>query len=165
MNRPAFTTTLFLGCMIAASASLAGTDVVKCVDAAGHIVLTDQPCAGGSEILATPTLAPAPALAPAAAIEPMAAPAGPAFAAAAPAAVAPAAVAPAAVAPAAVRTVTVERYAATPREAPRSAWAAKKIQPAAPMSSDAATLRTARQNLQAMDQAAAQMRQRLAGLN
>ncbi len=156
MNRPAFTTTLFLGCMIAASASLAGTDIVKCVDAAGHIVITDQPCAGGSEIFATPALAPVPALAPAAAIEPMAAPDGPAIAAAA----------PAAVAPAAVRTVTVERYAATPQEAPRSAWAAKRIQPAAPMSSDAATLRTARMNLQAMDQAASQMRQqRLAGLN
>jgi hypothetical protein len=34
--------------VLAAPAAMAGSDIVKCVDAAGHVTLTDQPCDGGA---------------------------------------------------------------------------------------------------------------------
>jgi hypothetical protein len=144
MNRPAFTTTLFLSCMMAASAAMAGSEIVKCVDAAGHVVLTDQPCQGGTSV----PLAPAPAEA------------------SLPMSDAPAAAASAGVAASAsssARTATAERFAATPERA-RTVWAKRAAMPT--MSADATTLRTARLNMQAADTAASLMRQqRLAGLN
>jgi hypothetical protein len=39
---------LILAAMAAAPAALAGPDILKCVDRAGHITLTDQPCPPGS---------------------------------------------------------------------------------------------------------------------
>ena len=144
MNRPAFTTTLFLSCMMAASVAMAGSEIVKCVDAAGHVVLTDQPCQGGTEV----------AFAPAAVEVAQDAP------------VAPASSSIAASASSTVRTVTVERFAAAAQERPRTVWA-KRAAPAMPtMSSDATTLRTARLNMLASDNATSLMRQqRVAGLN
>ncbi|MEC5160593.1 MULTISPECIES: DUF4124 domain-containing protein [unclassified Janthinobacterium] len=100
MNRPAFTTTLFLSCMMAASAAMAGSEIVKCVDVAGHVVLTDQPCEGGTQIALTPAAAPVEA--------------------AAEAPVAPAS---------AVRTVTLERFAATTQGRPRVVLAKRAAMP------------------------------------
>jgi hypothetical protein len=37
-----------LAAMAAAPAALAGSEVLKCVDAAGHVTLTDQPCEAGA---------------------------------------------------------------------------------------------------------------------
>ena len=34
--------------ILAAPAAMAGNDIVKCVDADGHVTLTDQPCAAGA---------------------------------------------------------------------------------------------------------------------
>lgn len=61
MNRHALLSSLFLACMMSAGSALAGTEIVKCIDAGGHVVLTDQPCPVGNEL----ALAPAPAAAPA----------------------------------------------------------------------------------------------------
>jgi hypothetical protein len=33
---------------LAAPAAMAGNDIVKCIDAEGHVTLTDQPCAPGA---------------------------------------------------------------------------------------------------------------------
>ncbi len=146
MNRPAFTTTLFLSCMMAASVAMAGSEIVKCVDAAGHVVLTDQPCQGGTEIAFMP--------APVEASVPMS-----------DAPVAPSSSGIAASASSIARTATVERFAATTQERPRTVWA-KRAAAMPTMSSDATTLRTARLNMQAADTASSLMRQqRLAGLN
>jgi hypothetical protein len=40
---------LVLAALAAAPAALAGSEVLKCVDASGHVTLTDQPCEAGSQ--------------------------------------------------------------------------------------------------------------------
>lgn len=46
-----------LAAALAAPAAHAGADIVKCVDSAGHITLTDQPCDGGSTMVRVVTTA------------------------------------------------------------------------------------------------------------
>lgn len=46
MNRPAATRTAFLAVFLLAGTAWAQPDIVKCVDAGGHITLSDQPCGG-----------------------------------------------------------------------------------------------------------------------
>jgi len=41
--------TLVLAAVAAAPAALAGSEILKCVDAGGHVTLTDQPCEGGAQ--------------------------------------------------------------------------------------------------------------------
>lgn len=41
--------TLILTAIAAAPAALAGSEILKCVDAGGHVTLTDQPCESGSQ--------------------------------------------------------------------------------------------------------------------
>ncbi|MFC3458683.1 DUF4124 domain-containing protein [Massilia haematophila] len=41
---------LMLAAVAAAPAALAGTEVLKCVDRAGHVTLTDQPCEGAARV-------------------------------------------------------------------------------------------------------------------
>ena len=41
---------LILAALAAAPAVLAGSEVLKCVDASGHVTLTDQPCEAGSQV-------------------------------------------------------------------------------------------------------------------
>lgn len=48
MNRHAFDSTLLLASMLIASGAFAGSEITKCIDAAGHITLTDQACEDGS---------------------------------------------------------------------------------------------------------------------
>jgi hypothetical protein len=40
-----------LSALMAAPAALAGNEIVKCVDANGHVTLTDQPCEAGSTMV------------------------------------------------------------------------------------------------------------------
>lgn len=47
MKRPARLLSMIAALVVVAPAAMAG-DIVKCVDSAGHVTLTDQPCAGGS---------------------------------------------------------------------------------------------------------------------
>ncbi|QNB00532.1 DUF4124 domain-containing protein [Massilia sp. Se16.2.3] len=44
MKRLASQLSLALAALAAAPAALAGSDILKCVDRAGHVTLTDQPC-------------------------------------------------------------------------------------------------------------------------
>jgi hypothetical protein len=37
-----------LSAAMAAPAAMAGNEIVKCIDANGHVTLTDQPCEGGA---------------------------------------------------------------------------------------------------------------------
>lgn len=54
MTRASFPPFIFLLAMTAASASYGG-DIVKCVDSAGRVTLTDSPCPEGTQtLLATP---------------------------------------------------------------------------------------------------------------
>ena len=48
MTSQNFRHAILLAGWIAASAALAGPDIVKCTDSAGHVTLTDEPCREGS---------------------------------------------------------------------------------------------------------------------
>ncbi|WP_296950088.1 DUF4124 domain-containing protein [uncultured Massilia sp.] len=39
---------LLIAALLAAPAAMAASDIVKCVDAAGHVTFTDQPCPAGA---------------------------------------------------------------------------------------------------------------------
>jgi hypothetical protein len=49
MKRLASQLTLFFAAVAAGPAALAGSEVMKCVDAGGHVTLTDQPCESGAQ--------------------------------------------------------------------------------------------------------------------
>jgi hypothetical protein len=49
MKRLASQLTLVFAAVAAAPAALAGSEILKCVDAAGHVTLTDQPCESGAQ--------------------------------------------------------------------------------------------------------------------
>lgn len=49
MKRLASQLTLIFAAIAAAPAALAGSEILKCVDAGGHVTLTDQPCESGSQ--------------------------------------------------------------------------------------------------------------------
>jgi hypothetical protein len=49
MKRPLTLLSMFAAiATVLAGPAMAGNDIVKCVDAAGHVTLTDQPCAAGA---------------------------------------------------------------------------------------------------------------------
>ena len=47
MKRLASQLSLIIAALAATPAALAGSDILKCVDGAGHVTLTDQPCESG----------------------------------------------------------------------------------------------------------------------
>jgi hypothetical protein len=53
MNRQAFHRTFFVAGILLASSAIAGQDVNRCVDEAGHVTLTDAPCPGGARSATT----------------------------------------------------------------------------------------------------------------
>ena len=50
MKRLASQLSLMLAALAAAPAALAGTEILKCVDRAGNVTLTDQPCEGAARM-------------------------------------------------------------------------------------------------------------------
>ncbi|WP_020654153.1 DUF4124 domain-containing protein [Massilia niastensis] len=48
MKRQLCQLSLILAAGLAAPATFAGADIVKCIDNAGHVTLTDQPCTNGA---------------------------------------------------------------------------------------------------------------------
>ena len=48
MKRLASQLSLIIAALAATPAALAGSDILKCVDGAGHVTLTDQPCESGA---------------------------------------------------------------------------------------------------------------------
>lgn len=51
MKRLASHLSFIVAALAATPAALAGSEVLKCVDAAGHVTLTDQPCADGARAM------------------------------------------------------------------------------------------------------------------
>ena len=48
MKRLASQLSFVIAAIVAGPAALAGSDILKCVDGAGHVTLTDQPCESGA---------------------------------------------------------------------------------------------------------------------
>ncbi|MET0856492.1 MAG: DUF4124 domain-containing protein [Telluria sp.] len=144
MNRTTIRTSLFLTAMLAASATFAGTDIVKCVDQDGHVTLTDSQCGAAAEQV----LVAAGSDAMPAAEETIDTPAVQAVEAVP-----------------AVRRVAVQRFVLPPAALRQSSWAAPR--PASrPLARDVETLKAARVSMQVLDQASATLKhQRMAGLN
>lgn len=130
MNCHAVPGTLILAGMLCASSALAGTEVIKCTDRAGHVTLTDQPCQPGTEQ------------------EPLA-----------PAAEPPGVELNGAPLPAAIRTAP-QRYLVTALPpARRPLPAVKSAAPAQLLAGDVATLKAARLNMLLMDNGVVALRQ------
>ena len=121
MKRLATQLTLVFAAIAAAPAALAGSEVLKCVDGAGHVTLTDQPCESGSRVTrlssgSAPDSQPAPAAA--------------ANEAAAPGA---------------------QRYEASPAVVRQHAWRPRVENRDRPLARDVATLKAARAQLLLID--------------
>lgn len=139
MNRQTFRSSIFITAMFAASAAFAGGDIVKCVDQAGKVTLTENQCSEGVQtVLVTGD-------APAVATE------------------ASATDATLTVAPVARRTI--QRVAYTPAAIQHDSWTAPKSN-GRPLARDVETLKAARLSMKVLDEASSTSRhQRLAGLN
>ena len=59
MNRQTFRSSIFITAMLAASAAFAGGDIVKCVDQAGKVTLTENQCGEGVQTVLVTGDAPA----------------------------------------------------------------------------------------------------------
>lgn len=122
MKRLASHLSLLFAAFAATPAALAGSEVLKCVDAAGHVTLTDQPCESGAR--ATRLAGGAAPQAPSA--EPS----------------------PAAAQP---QAVAVQRYEAAPAMLRQQDWRARLPQQARPLAHDVTTLKAARAQLMLSD--------------
>ena len=139
MNRQIFRSSIFIAAMFAASAAFAGGDIVKCVDQAGKVTLTENQCSEGVQTVLVAGEAPA-------------------VAAGAAAADATLAVAP-------VARRAIQRVAYTPAVLQHDSWTAPKSA-GRPLARDIETLKAARLSMRALDEASSTVRhQRLAGLN
>ena len=144
MKRQASQLSLILAAFAFAPAALAGSEIVKCIDAVGHVTLTDQPCSGSSTtvrvtqgpVVVADSVAVGNAVAePEAEVEVAAAP----------------------------RVATVERHTA-PALLRQASWKTPPAPRSRPLARDVATLKAARLQLLMMDSAAKRHPQ-LAGLN
>lgn len=141
MNRQPVKRILFVASMCIASTAFAGSEIIKCIDTAEHVTLTDRACESGSvaapvdEVASEPAMAAeAPAPAPAPAI--------------------------------ARKAGIVERIVVARSALPQARPAARAPVARGSLALDVAMLKVARLNLQVSDHAAAAMRQqRLARLD
>jgi hypothetical protein len=144
MKRQASQLSLILAAFAFAPTALAGSEIVKCTDAAGHVTLTDQPCSANATTVRL-SQSPAVAAAQAVADDTPAAADAPEQPAAAPAA------------------AGIERH--TTRALVRQAsWKTPPAPRSRPLANDVATLKAARLQLLMMD-SAAKRQPRLAGLH
>ena len=121
MKRLASQLSLVFAAMAAAPAALAGSDILKCVDGAGHVTLTDQPCEGGARAtrLVSASMQEAAPDAPAAARE--------------------------------VQPVAVQRHEAPPALVHQQTWRPRVPNRDRPLARDVATLKAARAQLLLID--------------
>jgi hypothetical protein len=148
MKRHASQLSFILAALACAPAALAGSEIVKCVDRAGHVTLTDQPCGGNAATVHLTQAAPA---APAEVLvqgEPQTDGGVEGFADVA----------------AAGYAGQLERHAASPGLLRQSNWRTPPPPRSKPLAPDVATLKAARLQLQMMD-SAAKRQPRLAGLH
>lgn len=122
MKRLASRLTLLFAAVAATPAALAGSEILKCVDVAGHVTLTDQPCESGAR--ATRLVANAAPEAPSADSS--------------------------AQAPA-TQAVAVQRYEAPPAMLRQQDWRPRMPQRDRPLARDVATLKAARAQLMLID--------------
>jgi hypothetical protein len=146
MKRHASQLSLILAAFAFAPAALAGSEIVKCVDAAGYATLTDQPCAGAATTLHLAQGAPEATADVTVQGEPEA-DAGPVFELGA-----------------AVRPAPVARHGAAPGLSRQASWKTPPAPSSKPLARDVATLKAARLQLLMMD-SAAKRQPRLAGLH
>lgn len=137
MNRNTLRSSIFITAMLAASAALAGADIVKCVDQDGRVTLTDSQCSAGVQTLVVAGSADAP----------------------------PAADDSAALPAAPVARRTIQRVVLASAQLRHDNWSSQR--PKTKMfARDIETLKAARLSMQVLDEASATLRhQRLAGLN
>lgn len=112
---------LALAALAALPAAQAGSEIMKCVDSAGHVTLTDQPCASGTRATRLVVVA------------------APEAAAAEPAA------------PAAPQQGAVQRYEAPPAMLRQQDWRPRVASRDRPLARDVATLKAARAQLMLLD--------------
>lgn len=143
MKRQASQLSLILAALAFAPMALAGSEIVKCTDASGHVTLTDQPCGADAtsvRLSTTPSVAAAEVVldethpAADASEEPVAAPAA----------------------------SPIERHT-THALVRQASWKMSPAPSSRPLSNDVATLKAARLQLLMMD-SAAKRQPRLAGL-
>lgn len=121
MKRLATQLSLVCAALAATPAALAGSEVLKCVDAGGHVTLTDQPCESGARMTRLSS-----------GLSSNAAPATPD-------------------AGAEVHPVGVQRYEAPPAMVHQQSWRPKVVQRDRPLARDVATLKAARAQLLLID--------------
>jgi hypothetical protein len=121
MKRLASQLTFIFAAVAAAPAALAGSEILKCVDAGGHVTLTDQPCESGAQ--ATRLVSGG-------------APEGPAAAA---------------VTTAEAHPLAVQRHEAPQSMLRQQNWRPKVAQPDRALARDVATLKAARAQLLVID--------------
>jgi hypothetical protein len=121
MKRLASQLSLIFAAIAAAPAALAGSEILKCVDAGGHVTLTDQPCESGAQAtrLVSGAASDSPAAAPV--------PAGEAH------------------------PLAVQRYEAPHAMQRQQNWRPKVAQPDRALARDVATLKAARAQLLVID--------------
>ena len=122
-----------LAALAAAPAALAGTEILKCVDSAGNVTLTDQPCESGAR--ATRMTAAAPASVQDASMQG--------------ASMQSASVSEAA--PDAGQPQPIQRFAGSPRMQQQHDWRPRMPQRDRPLARDVATLKAARAQLLLLD--------------
>jgi hypothetical protein len=137
-----------LAALAFAPAALAGSEIVKCVDPAGHVTLTDQPCGGHATTVRVTPGVPASPAGVLAQDEPEADGELEGFADVA----------------AAGHASRVERHGATPGLLGQANWKPPPAPQSKPLARDVATLKAARLQLLMMD-SAAKRQPRLAGLD
>jgi len=72
MKRLASQLSLIIAALAATPAALAGSEILKCVDGAGHVTLTDQPCESGARATRLmANAAPGSAMEPSGAVQPV----------------------------------------------------------------------------------------------
>lgn len=119
-----------LAALAAAPAALAGSEILKCVDGAGNVTLTDQPCESGARATRMTAASPAPvqdASMPGASVVESAPEAGQ------------------------LQATPVQRFAASPRMHQQHDWRPRMPQRDRPLARDVATLKAARAQLLLLD--------------
>lgn len=127
------TLSLILAALAAAPAALAGSDILKCVDGAGNVTLTDQPCESGARATRMSVASPSSSPSGSPSGSPAAQDAGPAIVDATPAAEA--------------HPMAVQRFAASPRMQQQHDWRPRMPPRDRPLARDVATLKAARAQL------------------
>lgn len=121
MKRLASQLSLIIAALAATPAALAGSEILKCVDGAGHVTLTDQPCESGARATRLVANATSESAAESASVG------------------------------SDVQPVSVQRYEASPALVNQQSWRPRVPQRDRPLARDVATLKAARAQMMLID--------------